>query len=352
MSKQWSFTNTGNFFKLKESVSGTFYYISCNTATCQIYDVNSFTLKVIGENISEVISWQDIVTPAGATSLENALDLISPIINIASGGGGGMPTYAQASPSNTTVGGLVAGTSLTGLGLDVILADMLVSYLAPAFTSFSISGQSTAVEVGTTLSGSKTFTWSTSNSTNINTNSISILDITGSTTLASGLANTGSHASTIATVTNNTPASYQWQVQGTNTHSSVFSSNFSVNWYYRSFYGTSASSNLNAAAIQALTSNALESGFAGTYSFAAGNYKFICYADAFGSPTASTGFKDTSTGFVVAMATSTDDAFFSNIQNGWYYGLVSVTNGLGVTENYRVYRTQNSLGGSINIQVS
>ena len=52
------------------------------------------------------------------------------------------------------------------------------------------------------------------------------------------------------------------------------------------------------------------------------------------------------------MADSSDNAAFSNVQNGWSYALVSVTNANGATTNYRVYRTKNILGGSINIQVS
>jgi hypothetical protein len=52
------------------------------------------------------------------------------------------------------------------------------------------------------------------------------------------------------------------------------------------------------------------------------------------------------------MADSTDDAFYINVENGWYYGLVSVTNAQGVTEDYRVYRTRNKVGGAITIRVS
>ena len=101
-----------------------------------------------------------------------------------------------------------------------------------------------------------------------------------------------------------------------------------------------------------MASSLLTSSETDTYSFAAGDYKYFAWPDSFGSPTASTGFKDTSTNLAVAMADSTDNAFFSNEQNGWYYGTVSVTNTYGQTTTYRVYRTKNVLGGSINIQVS
>jgi hypothetical protein len=89
-----------------------------------------------------------------------------------------------------------------------------------------------------------------------------------------------------------------------------------------------------------------------TYNFAAGGYKYFCWADSLGSPTAVTGIKDTATNLTVSMADGSDDAAYSNVQNGWSYALVSVTNTNGVNTNYRVYRTKNILGSTINIQVS
>jgi hypothetical protein len=54
---------------------------------------------------------------------------------------------------------------------------MCVSYQNPTFSSFSFP-QSTPIEVGTIISGNKTFTWATTNTGNVSANSISILDIT------------------------------------------------------------------------------------------------------------------------------------------------------------------------------
>jgi hypothetical protein len=118
------------------------------------------------------------------------------------------------------------------------------------------------------------------------------------------------------------------------------------------YYGTSSSATLDESGIEGLTSSLLTSSETGTKSFAAGGYKYFAWPDSFGSPTATTGFKDTSTNLAVAMADSTDNAFFSETENGWSYGEVSVTNAFGQSTTYRVYRTKNVLGGSINIQVS
>src|ERR1035437_1411911 len=81
MAKQWHFTDSGNFFKLKENISETLFYISKNTATMQIHDSNSFLLKIMGENISEIINWNDVIAPAGGSDLESTMDLVSAIIN-------------------------------------------------------------------------------------------------------------------------------------------------------------------------------------------------------------------------------------------------------------------------------
>jgi len=78
----------------------------------------------------------------------------------------------------------------------------------------------------------------------------------------------------------------------------------------------------------------LKSGFAGTYSFAAGGYKYIAYPAVYGTATQ---FTDQLTNFNVAM-----QAPYT----------VSVTNTFGQTTSYNVHRTTNVLGSSINIVVA
>jgi len=269
------------------------------------------------------------------------------------GGGAGGP-YGGASPTTLTVGGIPSGSAIFGQTYDQLWQSLLVPFIAPAFTSFSISGQSQSVEVGTTITGLKTFTWSFSNSANVTANTMAILDITGATTLASGISIVSPYSLSVGTITQTTYSSYNWQGKATSTQSTVFfSSYFSVTWYFRAFYGTNASATLTEIQIEALINNPLASSVSGNYSFAAGDYKYFCWPDSFGSPTSGpypNGF--VSGGFGVSMASNVDDVFYSNVQNGWYYGLVSVTNALGVATNYRVYRTLNTLGSSVIITVN
>lgn len=123
---------------------------------------------------------------------------------------------------------------------------------------------------------------------------------------------------------------------------------FTVNWRWRMFYGTSANTTLNESEIEGLTNSQLATSRLGTYAFAAGDYKYFAFPLAFGEALL---FKDSSTQLGVAMA-GIAEGYTSGGTNGLYYQLVSVTNAYGIITNYRVYRTINILGGSINIIVT
>ena len=261
--------------------------------------------------------------------------------------------YGGASPTTLTVGGIPLGSPILGLTYDQLWQDLLVPYIAPAFSSFAMVGQPTSVEVGTTIATPKSYSFGFSNS-NVQPNTLDILDVTASTVLASGLPLTSPTSPiAIGVVQQITPSSYAWRGKATNTQSTVFfSNNFTVNWYWKAYWGTSALPSLTEAGIEGLVNGVLSGGLAGTYNFDPLDYKYFCFPNDFGSPTTTTGFKDASTGLSLAMADVGDDAFYSNLQNGWYYGVVAVTNGFGITTNYRVYRTKNTLGSILQAIVS
>jgi len=171
--------------------------------------------------------------------------------------GGGSGVYDGASPSTLQVGGMPPNTELSGRTFTSILQEILVSYLQPAFTSFGISGQAGTIEVGTTLSGDKAFQWSTSNSGNVEPNSITIRDQTASVDLATGLANDGSETIDIGSIAFNTPTSRVWRIIGTNTDTppANFLTDFTVLSRYLLFYGPAASIPNNSAGVRALPNN-------------------------------------------------------------------------------------------------
>ncbi len=160
--------------------------------------------------------------------------------------------YSGPSPSNITVGGLPAGTSLTGRNALNILEEMLVDYLTPTFSSFLITGQSTQLETGTTISGTKTFTWVTTNQSNVATGSIIITNNTSGSTLASGLNDDSSEVLGIGTITNSTETTQVFRIQGTNTNSNTFTRDFTITYKYYYWYGASSVAPTTSAQVRAL----------------------------------------------------------------------------------------------------
>lgn len=148
--------------------------------------------------------------------------------------------YDLDSPSTVTVGGLTAGSVLTGNTSNELLRDILVPYLPPTFSSFGINGQNNTVEVGTTLSGNQLFTWGTTQPGNVANNSIDIIDVTNSNTpIGTNLDDDSSQSIPVGTINFTTNGQlHQWRAEGENTQAGSFqSSNFTINSIHPWFYG-------------------------------------------------------------------------------------------------------------------
>lgn len=246
----------------------------------------------------------------------------------------GVGFYTNPTPVPQTLGGISAGSTFNNVPLTTMFDLLLYPYQSPSFSSFSIN-ISTPVEVGYTISaGNKNFTWTTTNSSNVAPNSVTITDVTNSVVLATGLANDGTETIYLSSIQNTTDASHIWSISAVNTQSGSLLNSYTVNWFWRIFYGENALSSLTNSDINSLRSSQLSDTASYTYSFVTDiqKYKYICYPSSFGTLTT---FKDTATLLNVAMAPM---------------DVVSVTNTYGVTTNYNVHRTLNKLGGSINIQ--
>jgi hypothetical protein len=261
-------------------------------------------------------------------------------------------TYTNSTATDEAVGGVEAGTTFSNVSLQDLFDDLFYPFQTPAFTSFTVN-ESSPLEVGEEFASNRQYSWAATNASNIEPNTLDIVySGSASGTIATDVSTTSPYSATHSAISLTSPGTITFTVRADDTQGTQFSRTRNFIWYWRVYHGTSSSTTLNETGIEGLTSSSLRANENTTYSFAAGDYKYFSWPDSFGSPTASTGFKDTSTNLAVAMAESTDNAFFSNVQNGWYYGLVSVTNAYSQTTNYRVYRTKNTLGGSINIQVS
>jgi len=114
---------------------------------------------------------------------------------------GGTETYTNATPMPVAVGGWSAGSTFSSLTQTQMWDGLLYPYQYPAITSFSRSGLSGEYEIGDSVTiGSQTFSWVTSNSSNVDdgiAGSIRIDDLNAASTIADSLSNTGSYGTTI-----------------------------------------------------------------------------------------------------------------------------------------------------------
>jgi len=283
--------------------------------------------------LSNVIQQKSIVAGTNVT-----IDVSSDTITINSLSGAstsGSAYYTGASPSNVTVGGLPSGSSLAGNTVSQILEKMLITYLAPTFTSFSIVGQPTIIEVGTTLAGSKTFNWSTSNSTNVATNSVNIRDVTTNTLIDSGLANSGSDTVSIGTITNTSPISHAWRSEATNTNAGTFnSSNFTVSSIYPYFYGhvSGVRPTANQALINGGTKNVSSSTGSIVINFSSGSSDYLWFA-------------------IPSTSTSRSTWFISALNNGSIGGPVSLGGNLFPDPNVVTISSPTSLWSNVSYKI-
>lgn len=176
---------------------------------------------------------------------------------IGNGGSGGSSIYAGAFPTNVQWGNIPPGTDLTGLTYDEIIELATITYINPAFSSFSIAGQNQTVEVGTIISGSKTFNWAISQGSGV----VALLDIydnTNSVALLINTANDGTQAIILAAINftaNGQTQSYKGIGHNTSPAGDFNSSNFVITASYLEFYGPTAANSANSAAVRALPDN-------------------------------------------------------------------------------------------------
>lgn len=251
-----------------------------------------------------------------------------------SGGSGG--SYTNMTPVPTTVGGITAGSTFDNVAVTDVLTQLLYPYQVPAFTAFAMTGQATTLEVGQSISADdKVFTWSTSNSANVNVNSVKIVDQTANVVLGEGIANVGTSTLPVSGITKTTVTSHVWKIEATASSGNVISRTFTVGWQWKVYYGESALGTLTEGDVEALRVGTLKTSVNGTYVMNEGGYKWWAFPSSFTQPTQ---FKDINTQFLVAM-----DPVVSE---------VLVTNSFGISTMYKLYRSYNILGGGIDVQIS
>lgn len=147
--------------------------------------------------------------------------------------------------SGKTLGKYASGSTipLTGKTITQVLTDLAVEYISPAFSSFAKSLADT-VEVGTTVSGSVTFTWVLA----VNSGTVSeikLYDNTVGAVLVAGLSNDGSEIVTVTTrQLNSENATQSWKavaIDSANSNAEISSPNAVVTAKFRRYWGAVAS---------------------------------------------------------------------------------------------------------------
>ena len=259
-------------------------------------------------------------------------------------GGAGSITYTNLTPIQSALGGITIGQTFNAATMQQMWDYLLYPYLSPAFTGFSVSGDS-VLEVGNSLPTTLTFSWTSSQDGNVSPNSIEVTDGTG--TLLSGQPSDGSDSHTYGTaVSRTTYGTYTWNISGENTLNGTYATSLTKYWFWKVFWGTSSSTSTpNAAFVQALTNGQLLGGRTNTYSFNANDYKYLAIPASYGVP-ASIYYN----GLPFALADS-GDGYTSGGGNITYLP-ISITNDYGQTTTYNVFRSKNPLVGAVSMIVS
>lgn len=254
----------------------------------------------------------------------------SGIINVPTGEV--LTNYTNSNPMPEKIGGLESGTTFNNVPLTDLIDGLLYPYQYPVFSSFGFI-QDTAVEVGTTISGVKEFSWIIINSSNVSAGTIKIDDFTNSTNLISNVTDSPQSLN-IGTISKTSQDTHTWRIHSYNTKGIEFIKDFTVAWRWKIYFGTSFDALLSETQVKALSSSRLSTTTTGTYSFGASGYKYICYPDSL-NPIIS--LKDENTNLEIPYTV---------------LDTILITNSFGVATNYKILRTLNQLGTSINIMVN
>ena len=292
---------------------------------------------------------------------ENGVYVYAANIKGPAGTSGG--TYNLTSPTTANIlgSGFTAPTDITGWTWQEIIQQLLVPYQPPVISTFTMVGQVTTVEVGTSISGNKNFNITYTIPSNVQANTFKITDVTGGNVVIYGpnspVPTSGSNTPNInitPAVVKTTIATHVWQAYFLNTQNAAVTKTFTVTWGFKKFIGANVNPTVTETDIESFTtisgSNTVSNTAAGNYNFPTNSpikYLYFCFPDAAGF-TQPTSFM--LAGNAVPLAQT---APYTNVDaNSHNYALVSVTNGAGIAQNYRVYRTDNQLTANAIITVS
>lgn len=198
---------------------GTNIFVDENNS---VYQLNRFDVTNIDDNNLFVVPtvgvgvWKKVSSGTGSSSGD---------------------VYSGISPSNVVIGAAPSGTDFTGMNFNEFIETISIAYQFPVFSTFSITGQNTLIEVGDLLTGAKTFVWLTTNNSNIENSSLKIINVNTAEILGDNLNNDGSEVLNIGSIVNTAPISQVFRISGINSKLQEFIKNLTIQSIYPYFYG-------------------------------------------------------------------------------------------------------------------
>ena len=167
-------------------------------SNAKVYQADGQQLTLSGNTVIATVGdlrYQTHPTFTGATQIVD-----KQYVDFKASGASGTTIYNLQTPATTTVGGITAGYVLTGKSSNCLLKEILTPYQSPAFSTFT-NNVSTPVEVGTVISGSKSFSWTFTNGTNVCPLAFDIYDVTAPATIGTNCSSSSPQSATITTKT-------------------------------------------------------------------------------------------------------------------------------------------------------
>lgn len=229
----------------------------------------------------------------------------------------------------TTIGGINRGRTFDKVPLTEVTRDLLYPYQDPNIASFSTT--KTSLTIGETLTTPITVSWNITNTENIKQGTINLkLDNNKLNTDSLGFSATNKTFD-ITPITLNSLGSKQLVLSLRNTNDKEITKTITITWYNTIIYGTIDKTEITSDDVQSLIKlNANSIGR--KYTFPANGYKWFLVPNIW----AATSFVDSDTKFEVPMQEENN---------------LTITNQFGVEQTYKVYRSVNRLGSTININI-
>lgn len=238
--------------------------------------------------------------------------------------------YTNTERVPTAIGGIAAGTTFDKVPIQDVITMLLYPYQKPAITQFNTTIKRN-YKLGESTTDTLPLSWVTTQHNNIQNNSI-LFSLRGTLLPKEEFPKSGSKIFTITPFKLDAQGTVNIVMELTDIKGSKISRTITLTWLNGIYYGNVNVESPDASVITTLTP--IDANSVGRdYTFPGGGYKCIAYPAAWGNVTQ---FIDPKTTFEVPMRAMPN---------------VEITNGFGISQTYKVYRSTNVLNGDITIRV-